>query len=53
MESVRLIDGVLKVEFKIKSGKPGYADACEPYQRTFTVLLDGLNVDTVDVVLIK
>ena len=52
LESVRMEEDTLKIEFKIKPGKWGYADAREPYQRTFVVELDRLDVETVEVALI-
>ena len=51
LESVKLSDNVLKIEFKIESGEPGRGDAREPYQRTFAVMLDKLNVEGVEIAL--
>lgn len=53
LESVRLEEDTLKIEFKIKPGKWGYADARQPYQRTLVVELDRLDVETVSVALVN
>lgn len=53
LRTVRLSGDVLKIEFKLKPGKRGYGNACEPYQRTFAVVLDRLDVETVEVDLIR
>ena len=53
LRTVRLSGDVLKIEFKLKPGKRGYGNACEPYQRTFAVVLDKLDVETVEVDLIR
>lgn len=51
LKSVKLSDNVLKIKFKIESGEPGHGDARKPYQRTFAVMLDKLNVEAVEIAL--
>lgn len=51
LKSVKLNGNVLKIEFEIESGERGYGDACQPYQRTFAVVTDKLDVELVEVVL--
>ena len=53
LESVRMEEDTLKIEFKIKPGKWGYNDARQPYQRTLVVELDRLDVETVSVALVN
>lgn len=53
LKSVKLNGNVLKIEFEIESGERGHGDAREPYQRTFAVITDKLDVESVEVSLVK